>query len=156
MDPAATAQQTAEVIDIRQHVRAPKPSADRATVSLTERSVAALAYSRANGQPQFNWDSKMIGLGVRITAAGAKSYVLRYRVHGRQRLITFGDTRVHSLDAIRKKARLWLAQADNGVDPQVAQEHLKQIGTLNDAWECYLSERIIHRSKRSQVELRQL
>jgi hypothetical protein len=98
----------------------------------------------------------MVGLGVRLTIAGAKSYVLRYRVHGRQRLATFGDTRIHSLDAVRKKARLWLGQADNGVDPQVAQEHLKQIGTLNDAWERYLSERIIHRSKRSQGELRQL
>jgi hypothetical protein len=57
-------------------------------VSLTERLIAALVHTQATREAQFVWDDKMIGLGVRITRAGHKSYVVRYRVHRRQRLTT--------------------------------------------------------------------
>ncbi len=156
MDTIQTVQPTAEVIKFPSVDRRAQRLSARPGAALTERTVAALTYSRTDGQPQFTWDPKLVGLGVRLTPAGAKSYVLRYRVHGRQRLATFGDPQVHELDAVRKKAKLWLAQADNGVDPQIALEYSKSIGTLNEAWACYLDERITHRCKRSQVELRRM
>ena len=51
---------------------------------LTQAKVRALRYSRSDGRLQITWDKSMVGLGVRITANGAKSFVLRYRVQQRQ------------------------------------------------------------------------
>ena len=41
------------------------------------------------------------GLGVRITAAGVKSYILNYRVGGSQRRMTIGRTSEVSLSRAR-------------------------------------------------------
>ena len=61
-----------------------REDADRA-LALTARVVDTLAYSRNDLKLQFVWDAKMVGLGVRLTPAGHKAYVVRYRVNGRQR-----------------------------------------------------------------------
>jgi hypothetical protein len=58
---------------------------------LTKRVVDA---AEASGSPTIVWDDEVKGFGLRITAAGAKSYVLNYRAgRGRnapQRRITIG------------------------------------------------------------------
>ncbi|HEV2229830.1 MAG TPA: Arm DNA-binding domain-containing protein, partial [Steroidobacteraceae bacterium] len=68
----------------------------------TQANVRALRYARTDGQPEFTWDKNQVGLGVRITGSGVRSFVLRYRVNGRQRLKTLGHTATHSVDDARK------------------------------------------------------
>jgi integrase len=115
-------------------------------VALTERLVEALSYDRAGAKRLFVWDARIVGLGVRITPHGHKAYVVRYRVNGRQRLATIGDVRLHALDAARKAARAILVKADSGVDAQSERERIAGAGTLQDAWDRYLAERISRRA----------
>jgi hypothetical protein len=39
----------------------------------------------------FLWDAEFKGFALRVTSGGAKSFVLDYRVDGRQRRITLGN-----------------------------------------------------------------
>ena len=58
------------------------------------------------------------GLGVRITPAGAKSYVLNYRVDGRMRRATLARAADISLAAARERAGRELTSIRNGeTDP---------------------------------------
>ena len=52
----------------------------------------------------FRWDAKIDGLAVRITRAGAKSYVFRRQVHGQLVNITLGKTSGMTVDAARRAA----------------------------------------------------
>jgi integrase len=113
---------------------------------LTARAVDALNYSRLDHKLQFVWDAKMVGLGIRLTPAGHKAYVVRYRVNGRQRLATVGDVHVHSLDDARKTARSILAKADTGVDAQAERERIAAAGTTADAWSRYVTDRLSKRA----------
>ena len=50
------------------------------------------------------WDSNVTGFGVRITPAGVKSYILNYRVAGRERRATLARVSELSLKAARERA----------------------------------------------------
>ncbi len=128
----------------------PEARRGAASVALTPRVVEEQAYRRADGKPQFVWDAKMVGLGVRITATGHKAYVVRYRVNGRQRLTTLGDVAVHALDDARKAARAILAKADQGIDAQSERERIAAAGTLAEVWERYWNDHIVRRAARTQ------
>lgn len=63
------------------------------------------------------------GFGVRILASGAKAFVLRYLVDGRDRITTIGSVGTWSLQAARKEATTLRQQVDKGTDPvQAARE----------------------------------
>ena len=71
------------------------------------------------GQQALYWDTKVPGFGVRVTAGGAKSYVLYSRfppsnVPARR---VIGDATKLGLAAARQKAREWLNQIEQGIDP---------------------------------------
>ena len=124
---------------------------------LTQAKVRALRYSRSDGRLQITWDKSMVGLGVRITANGAKSFVLRYRVLGRQRLATLGATHIHSVDKARSWARGGLAQADKGIDFQAAAEQQKALGTVAQLWRRYIDEHVkVHGAERTAEDLESL
>lgn len=127
-----------------------KAVADSAT-QLTAHAVNALTYSRPDRKLQFVWDTKMVGLGVRLTPAGHRAYVVRYRVNGRQRLATVGDISVHSLDDARKTARATLAKADIGIDARSERDRIVAAGTLADAWTRYTADHLVRLSPKSNV-----
>lgn len=57
------------------------------------------------------------GFGVRVTAAGKRAFVLRYRSRqGHDRLLTIGDYPTWSLAAARKRATDLRREIDNGAD----------------------------------------
>lgn len=76
------------------------------------------------------WDSSMPGFGVRCTSAGIKSFVVRYRVGGAQRIKTIARTAVLDLTDAQKKAREKLAEAQNGEDPFISST--RDVQTVKD------------------------
>ena len=52
---------------------------------LTERRIRD---ARPETRTRILWDSQVKGLGLRVTPAGTKSYILNYRVAGRERRAT--------------------------------------------------------------------
>ncbi|MGI9449223.1 MAG: tyrosine-type recombinase/integrase, partial [Geminicoccaceae bacterium] len=63
-----------------------------------------------------HWDDDLPGLGIRILKSGSRSWVVRYRVGRRQRVITLGKMSLLSPGQARTKAGEILAKAKLGED----------------------------------------
>jgi integrase len=64
------------------------------------------------------WDAQVAGFGARVTAAGARSFILNYRTRlGRARRFTIGTFPNWSTGAARDEARRLKTQIDRGGDP---------------------------------------
>ena len=105
------------------------------------------------GKPQaFMRDAKTSGLRVRVTAAGAKSFVFEAKLNRQTIRRTIGDVRAWSIEEARKEANSLRKTLDNGIDPreverqqQVAKAAAKiaadaQAVTVGDIWPRYLEE----------------
>ena len=89
-----------------------------------------------SGQQVIYWDTKVPALGLRMTGGGAKSYILYTRwppTYAPARRV-LGDATKLRLAAARQKARDWLNQIEQGVDPhavvreqQVAAQREKRV-----------------------------
>ena len=78
---------------------------------LTERTIRD---ARPEAKTRIVWDARVVGLGVRITPAGSKAYVLSYRSAGRKRLATLARTSELSLKSARERAGAELAAIRGG------------------------------------------
>ena len=103
---------------------------------LTDRGIAAL--KPAKGAYQLAWDALVPGLAVRVTATGAKSFVLVTRFPGSANPTAraLGKVGAIALADARTKGREWLAQIAAGTDPTVAP--LEDTGTVRAICEDYL------------------
>lgn len=66
---------------------------------------------------EIHWDEgsdSIAGFGLRVTAAGIKSFLLNYRVHGRQRRYTIGQLSAWTAEAARQEARRLRTLVDRG------------------------------------------
>lgn len=99
------------------------------------------------------WDGKAPGLGLRVTAAGAKSYIFETRLHGKTLRITIGDVRTWTIGKAQAEATNLKALTDKGIDPR-QQKADKQAAadakeltqrrkniTLGMAWPLYIAAR---------------
>ena len=73
---------------------------------LTERRIRD---AKPEARTRILWDSQVKGLGLRVTPAGTKSYILNYRVAGRERRATLARASELSLKAARERAAEELA-----------------------------------------------
>lgn len=64
-----------------------------------------------------HWDTLTQGFGLRITARGARTYVVKYSLRGAQRWYTLGRYDVLHLEEARERAREVLTQVAAGDDP---------------------------------------
>ncbi|MGX0978262.1 integrase [Roseovarius sp. MBR-51] len=86
------------------------------TENLTDSFVQGLVPNPKRNQ--IYYDSRVKGFGVRITAAGAKSFVLNYRTRSsRQRRITIGSFPIWKTAAARHEAARLRRDVDIGLDP---------------------------------------
>jgi integrase len=82
------------------------------TEKLSSKTIRELGGPDAGAPYVIHWDSNVPGLGLRVTRAGARSFVLNYRARGIQRRMTIGSLRAgataievrQTLDAVRRKA----------------------------------------------------
>jgi integrase len=101
------------------------------------------------GQTLF-WDGEIKGLALRITP-GAKSFVLNYRVEGRQRRITIGSYPDWSVQAARKAAKELKREVDQGCDPMGERHAERAAPILIDLWERYEAEYLPRKAAKSQA-----
>jgi integrase len=77
-------------------------------------------------------DKGVKGLGARITAAGARSFVLNYRAAGIMRQLTIGSFPDWTVSAARDKAKLLKQGIDQGGDPMADREAARKAKTVAD------------------------
>ena len=128
-------------------------------MKLTHRTIDEAEYGGAlfAGKPSrfVLWDEAISGLGLRIFPSEKKSFVLSYRSDGRKRLMSLGRYGVLTLDQARRKARKFLAQADEGIDPleekRKRNRELRRAHTVADLCDAFL-ERHARRIKKTWRE----
>jgi integrase len=84
-------------------------------MKLTRNAVAALVLP-AGKDDTVHWDGTLPGFGVRLRGK-SRSWLIQYRVNGRQHREALGDTRKVTLEDARKGARQRFAQIELGIDP---------------------------------------
>ena len=87
------------------------------------------------------WDSQVRGLGVRITPAGTKAYILNYRAGGRERRATVARVPELSLRAARERAGSELAAIRAGeADPLERRRAVREAPTVADGLDRFFDE----------------
>ena len=89
-----------------------------------------------------DWDTRVRGFGVRLTANGIASFILVYRAHGRQRKMTigrYGAAPDLSVEAARKKAEQLLGRVRDDKDPMAEKQKLREEATLGKLLDAYLA-----------------
>ncbi|MBY0499660.1 MAG: integrase family protein [Nitrosomonas sp.] len=64
------------------------------------------------------WDGKIPGLGLRVTASGAKSYIFQTEMHNRTIRLTIGDSRAWSISDAQDEATRLKVMTDQSIDPR--------------------------------------
>jgi integrase len=100
----------------------------------------------------FLWDAEVKGFALRVTSGGAKSFVLDYRVDGRQRRITLGNYPDWTVQAARAAAKAMKREVDQGQDPMGERQALREAPTMQDLWERYRTEKLSKKAERTQVD----
>ena len=107
-------------------------------------------------QQAFLRDCKAPGLRVRVTAAGAKSFVFEAKLNRQTIRRTIGDVRAWPIDAARIEANRLRVTLDGGTDPrelELQQQAIKAADkaaaavravTVAEVWAVYLDERKRH------------
>jgi len=80
------------------------------------------------------------GFKLRVTSAGARSWVLDYRFGGRERQITIGSFPDWSAAQAREKAAEYRKAAGSGTDPFSIRDKAKAPTTVNDLAGAYIEE----------------
>ena len=111
----------------------------------------------AGKQQSILWDAKTPRLGLRVTAAGARSNVFETRLNGKTLRITIGDVRTWPIGKAQIEATCYKAQTDQGIDPRQVRTAqygaekkayasacaaaIREAVTLGEVWPVYLAER---------------
>ena len=80
-------------------------------------------------------DDELTGFALRVTSAGARSFVLNYTIHFRERRITIGAYPAWSAAAARDEARKLRRQIDQGIDPLEHRNETRSAPKVQDLWE---------------------
>lgn len=117
---------------------------------LTETLVKTVA-SPAKGN-QITYDTELKGFGVRVTANGAKAFVLNYRVGGQERRITIGGYPEWTVAAAREKAKELKRQIDVGADPMADRHEERAAATMGDLCDLYIERHLPKKRPTSQKD----
>ncbi|MDR3752852.1 MAG: site-specific integrase [Terracidiphilus sp.] len=97
---------------------------------------------------RIHYDSEIAGFGLRVTEKGAKSFILNYVIHGRERRYTIGSLGEYTAETARTKAIELRQQIRDGLDPFAVLEQRKQesleaqgrVRTLKQLSDAYLEK----------------
>ena len=132
-------------------------------INLTAGAIERLTCP-AGKQQAFMRDSEAPGLRVRVTAAGAKSFVYEAKLNRQTIRRTIGDVKLWSIEQARTEARRLAVVLDNGQDPReiARQQHAEkaaakataavQAVTVGEVWAVYLEDRRPHWGERHHAD----
>jgi integrase len=118
--------------------------------NFTAKLVASL-QCEPDRQQSIHWDGKTPGLGLRVTPAGAKSYIFETRLHGKTVRLTIGNLLTWPVGKAQEEATRLKAMTDQGIDPREVKadqaaastakrnEAKRQHKTLGEVWPDYLN-----------------
>ena len=121
-------------------------------INLTAGAIERLTCP-ADKQQAFMRDSQAPGLRVRVTAAGAKSFVYDAKLNRQTIRRTIGDVKLWSIEQARAEARRLAVVLDNGQDPREIERQQQadkaaqraaaaaKAVTVGEAWGAYLEAR---------------
>ena len=104
------------------------------------------------------YDTEVKGLGLRITAAGAKSFVFNYRINGRERRYTLGPygKDLWTLQRARRRAGDLRRMVARGEDPLGERIDARDAPTVADLCDRFEAEHIPRKSARSQPDYKRV
>jgi integrase len=120
-----------------------QPSADgeKSAAGLTDKLVRELT-APASGN-RIHWHGKLPGFGLRITAAGAKAFVFRYRnADCRDRTLTIGSPPSWTVAKAIEQAKALRRRVDNGKDPLAERQDQRNAPTVNELCERFAKEHL--------------
>ncbi|MBU6257890.1 MAG: integrase arm-type DNA-binding domain-containing protein [Burkholderiales bacterium] len=142
--------------------------------NLTAGAIERLACPTGKAQA-FLRDTEAPSLRVRVTSAGAKSYVFESKLNRKNIRRTIGDVRDWTIEKARGEARRLAVLVDNGIDPRelereeadarvaaverkaaaeaaASAESAAQALTVGEVWRRYVDERRPHWGERSYLD----
>ena len=132
-------------------------------INLTAGAIERLTCP-AGKQQAFMRDSEAPGLRVRVTAAGAKSFVYEAKLNRQTIRRTIGDVKLWSIEQARAEARRLAVVLDNGQDPREIERQQQadkatakaaaavQAATVGEVWAVYLEARRPHWGARHHAD----
>ena len=122
---------------------------------LTERRLNEL--SPRPGQQYVVWDGAIAGFGVRVSPAGTRTFILKYRtIRGRVRWKTLGRVGTLALDQARKLAKADVGAVAGGGDPLTQKDTAKDGLTFGTVADRFLAEHVEARRKAATLRLYRL
>jgi len=91
---------------------------------------------------RITYDTDVKGFGVRVTAAGAKAFILNYRAGGRERRYTIGAYPDWSVAGARDEAKKLKRRIDLGDDPMGKRHSERAAPTVEDLADRYAEEHL--------------
>lgn len=101
---------------------------------LTQTGVDRLRYQADGPRIQRTWDMAVTGLAVEVSATGRKSWVLRYTIDGKQRIVTIGRVAEMPLAMARQTAIGLKSEVAQGTDPLAP---VPEALTVKGLWDKY-------------------
>jgi integrase len=123
---------------------------------LTEKSAGALPIPDKGNR--IYWDAPNAkgkdhtpGFGLRITAGGARAFILNYRTRsGRERRITIGSLPAWSLMAAREEAAALKRRIDQGEDPLADRQETRDAPTMGELCDRFVTEHMAKKRPSTQ------
>src|SRR5262245_61040594 len=107
---------------------------------LTDKLAKALPVPASSNK--VTYDDVVKGFGIRVTAAGARAFVLNYRrkADGRERRYTIGAFPDWSVGAAREEAKVLKRAIDGGADPVGEHQPTRQAPSVADLCERFTAD----------------
>jgi integrase len=102
---------------------------------ITEKTIKSLAKPLRGSK--ITYDNEVKGFGFRIASTDSASFILNYRINGRERRITIGQYPVWSVSQAREQASKLRLMIDNGIDPLAERTEKREAWTVRDLSEEY-------------------
>ncbi|MDQ1198832.1 site-specific integrase [Agrobacterium sp. SORGH_AS 787] len=102
------------------------------------------------------YGTKVNGFGVRVTAAGARSFILTYRIGRRQRRMTIGSYPAWSLASAIKEAKELRKKIDTGIDPLGEREQQRDAVTVDKLCDIFIEEHLPKKAWTTQRDYKQI
>ncbi len=102
---------------------------------ITDKTIRSLAKPLRGSK--ITYDNEVKGFGFRIASTDSASFILNYRINGRERRITIGQYPVWSVSQAREQASKLRLMIDNGIDPLAERTEKREAWTVRDLSDEY-------------------